>query len=92
MKKKFFTNLWLTFHSWSLFATPSKIGVSVIYFEYSSAAISFAVKLSKSGVMTINPFLQISRPHRKVPKLVYEKLVFQNDILTSKRIMLSISN
>lgn len=34
----------------------SKIGVSVIYFEYSSAAISFAVKLSKSGVMTINPF------------------------------------
>lgn len=38
--------------------------------------------------MTINPFLQISRPHRKVPKLVYEKLVFQNDILTSKRIML----
>jgi len=40
--------------------------------------------------MTINPFYQISHPHKKVPKLVYEKLVFQTDILTSKRIMLAI--
>ena len=58
MKKKFFTNLWLTFHSWS----PAKLSITLSVYKTISIAESdlFLQKMTKkSDLLAANHFFKV---------------------------------